>query len=364
MNFDFSDQQKELAATLRRFLTEHCPLDVVSAMFAGGEDQAKKLWQGLADLGLLGAAIPETYDGAGAGYLELCVMAEELGRALCPVPFLSSVVMATELIKLGDDAIKAEWLPALASGKSIGVFARDDDPQQPVTIVNGVLRGCKAVVPDASNADVAVVAINALSASPLLALVDLRERGVTVRAVRALDRARPLAAIAFDDVPFRTLAGGDAARAALQFIDNCAAVVCAFEQLGGAERALEIARDYALERYAFGRPIGSFQALKHMLADMFVAVTMARSNAYWAAWALATHSDQLPAAAASARISATTAFELCSSDNIQVHGGMGFTWESHCHLFYRRANGLARILGRLSKWEDQLVYELQKRAVA
>ena len=138
-----------------------------------------------------------------------------------------------------------------------------------------------------------------------------------------------------------------------------AAILMAFEQVGGADRALEMARDYALERMAFGRQIGSFQAIKHLLADMYVSATLARSNCYYGAWALSSGTSELAVAAATARVSATTAFQHCAKNNIQVHGGMGFTWAFDCHLFYRRSNALALALGSLSTWEDLLIERMR-----
>jgi alkylation response protein AidB-like acyl-CoA dehydrogenase len=143
-----------------------------------------------------------------------------------------------------------------------------------------------------------------------------------------------------------------------------AAVLMAFEQVGGADRALEMGRDYALDRIAFGRPIGSFQAVKHMLADMYVSATLARSNCYYGAWALSTNASELPEAAAAARISATQAFQHCAKNNIQVHGGMGFTWEFDCHMYYRRSSAMALSLGSLSYWEDVLIDRMRKRNAA
>jgi hypothetical protein len=143
-----------------------------------------------------------------------------------------------------------------------------------------------------------------------------------------------------------------------------AAVLTAFEQIGGADRALEMGRDYALDRMAFGRPIGSFQAIKHMLADMYVSATLARSNSYYGAWALSTGAPELPVAAATARVSATQAFQHCAKNNIQVHGGVGFTWAFDCHLYYRRANLLAVSLGSLSQWEDALIERMRTRQIA
>jgi len=149
-----------------------------------------------------------------------------------------------------------------------------------------------------------------------------------------------------------------------KWVGDRAAVLMAFEQVGGADRALEMGRDYALDRIAFGRPIGSFQAVKHMLADMYVSATLARSNCYYGAWALSTNASELPEAAAAARISATQAFQHCSKNNIQVHGGMGFTWEFDCHLYYRRSNAMALSLGSLSYWEDALIDRMRKRNAA
>jgi alkylation response protein AidB-like acyl-CoA dehydrogenase len=144
----------------------------------------------------------------------------------------------------------------------------------------------------------------------------------------------------------------------LKVVYDRAAVLIAFEQIGGARKALDMAVDYAKGRFAFGRPIGSFQALKHMMADMYVALKLAESNCYYAAWALSTDSAELPLAAATARVSATQAYQLCARDNIQVHGGMGFTWEFDCHLYYRRSNYLTLMLGGLSTWEDKLIHAL------
>jgi alkylation response protein AidB-like acyl-CoA dehydrogenase len=187
-----------------------------------------------------------------------------------------------------------------------------------------------------------------------LFLVDLSHESIEKSAVNAVDPTRSTATIKFNNTPATALTAGDGWQQ-LQTIYNRAAVLMAFEQLGGAAAALDMAVGYAQERFAFGRPIGSFQALKHMMADMYVALKLAESNCYYAAWALDTNSNDLDLAAATARVSATQAFQLCSRDNIQVHGGMGFTWEFDCHLFYRRSNYLTLALGGLTHWEDKLV---------
>jgi alkylation response protein AidB-like acyl-CoA dehydrogenase len=197
-----------------------------------------------------------------------------------------------------------------------------------------------------------------------LFLAELKGDAVATKSLTNIDPTRGQAEITFKNCRAEPLGGaGEGFGILTQLLDR-AAVLMAFEQLGGADRALEMGRDYALDRIAFGRPIGSFQAVKHMLADMYVSATLARSNCYYGAWALSTNASELPEAAASARISATQAFQHCAKNNIQVHGGMGFTWEFDCHMFYRRANATALGLGSLSYWEDALIERMRKRNAA
>ena len=194
--------------------------------------------------------------------------------------------------------------------------------------------------------------------------VDLTGSGVVRTPVETVDPTRSHAQIRFDDAVAEPLGAAHEGWDIVQRVYDRAAILIAFEQVGGADRALEMARDYALERFAFGRPIGSLQAIKHMLADMYVSATLARSNCYYGAWALSTESAELPDAAATARVSATQAFQHCARNNIQVHGGMGFTWEFDCHLYYRRSNLLAVSIGALSVWEDRLIECLRARRAA
>jgi alkylation response protein AidB-like acyl-CoA dehydrogenase len=217
------------------------------------------------------------------------------------------------------------------------------------------LSGVKIAVADGDVADVAVVAALDAPGSVSLFLLDLDGPGVVRTSVRTLDPTRSHATLAFDGAIAERLGAAGAGLAILERVLDRAAVLVAFAQLGGADRALETAVEYAQGRFAFGRPIGSLQAVKHLLADMYVSATLARSNCYWAAWALATGSSELPVAAASARVAATQAYQLCSRDGLQVHGGMGFTWALDCHLHYRRSNLLALSLGGPSQWEDRLV---------
>jgi acyl-CoA dehydrogenase len=375
MNFEFSDDQKALGAQARRCLADKCPTSAVRAILEGPEPYDKALWKSLADMGFLGVVIPEEYGGLGLSYLELCLIAEELGRAIAPVPFNSSVFLATEfLLAAGSDAQKSAWLPKLAAGEAIGTFAFAErvGAVTPKTIqlaaTDGRLTGTKTAVPDGEIADFAIVAARSAPGSDArgvsLYLVDLTGEGVTREALETIDPSRGHAAITFAGAEAQPLGAAGEGWSIIERVFDHAAVLTAFEQIGGADRALEMARDYALERMAFGRPIGSFQAIKHMLADMYVSATLARSNGYYGAWALSTGAAELPEAAASARVAATQAFQHRAKNNIQVHGGMGFTWAFDCHLFYRRSNLLALGLGSLSTWEAALIQRLRARNAA
>lgn len=376
MNLDFSEEQKALKDHVRRFLSDRCPPAAVRAVLEGPQPFDRALYAGLAELGVLGTAIPQEYGGTGLGHLDLCVVAEELGRALAPVPVSSSIYLAAEfLLQAGSEAQKKAWLPRLASGAAVGTFAlvegqgRMTPDKVRAAVTDGKLSGLKSPVPDGDIADFAIVAARSRAGRDggrdaggiSLYLVKLDGPGVTREALQTIEPTRSQAKVAFDGAPAELLGGeGDGWHIATQVMDR-AAILMAFEQVGGSDRALEMARDYAVERMAFGRPIGSFQAIKHMVADMYVAATLARSNCYYAAWALSSGAAELPVAAATARVSATTAFQQCAKNNIQVHGGMGFTWAFDCHLFYRRSNALALALGSLSTWESLLIERMSAR---
>jgi acyl-CoA dehydrogenase len=365
MNFDFSDDLKQLREQARKFLSERCPTSAVRRILEGSEPYDKALWKEIAAMGWTGASIPEEHGGAGLGHLGLCVLAEELGSALAPVPFSSSIYLAAEAIMAGaSEAQKKAWLPKLASGEAIGTLALAEGPGKAdvrklrTTFRNGTLAGEKLPVPDGDAADVAVVAAQG-ERGMVLVLVDLRGAGVNRSAVETIDPSRSHARIVFANTPAEALGSPGGAEALLKRVQDRAAVLFAFEQVGGAQRSLDMARDYALQRYAFGRPIGSFQAIKHKLADVYVATELARSNAYYGAWALARDAAELPLAAASARISANEAYFLAAKENIQVHGGMGYTWEYDCHLHYRRAKLLSLTLGSTRMWKDRLITQLE-----
>lgn len=365
VNFDFSDEQKLLADQVGRFLDEQSSVAVVREALEGAQKFSPKVWQGLAEMGLIGTAVPEQYGGTGAGYLELCLVAQQIGAHIAAVPFGSTVYLVSEaILRFGSEEQKSKWLPKIAAGDCIGALALTETLQQleasavTTTVRDGRLSGSKAIVSDGSLADVFVVLATDAS-GPGLYLV---ERGVEVTsvAVESVDLTRDTARVEFQDAACEALIGAN--WDGLQSLLSRAAVLASFEQLGLSQSALEMGVGYARERFAFGRAIGSFQAIKHMMADMYVAMKLAENNCYYAAWALANDAPDLDLAAATARVGATQAAQVCAKDNIQVHGGMGFTWEFDCHLYYRRANYMALELGSLSEWEKKLVNALPDAA--
>ncbi len=368
MNFDFSDDQKQLREQARRFLDDRFGTRAARARLEGAASDAG-LWREMAALGWAGTAIPEEFGGVGLGYVDLCVVAEELGRCVAPVPFSSSVYLAAEaILRGGDEAQKRKWLPRLASGEAIGTFALSEGTKAATAanlatrFDNNTISGTKLPVLDTDLADLLVVAARDASGGAVLCLVELKGSGVTIEPVESIDPSRHHAKVTLDRAPAEPLAAQG--WQTVERVLDAAAILFAFEQIGGAQRCLEMARDYALERHAFGRQIGSYQAIKHKLADVWVAIEIARSNAYFGAWALANDAADLPVAAATARVGASEAFWQASKENIQTHGGMGFTWELDCHLFYRRANLLGLQIGSRRAWKEKLIARLETRNAA
>ncbi|HSC59938.1 MAG TPA: acyl-CoA dehydrogenase family protein [Rhizomicrobium sp.] len=370
MNFDFSDDQKMLRDQAHKFLSEKCTTKTVRKVFTSGDGYDKALWKQIADMGWLGTAIPEEFGGLGLGYLELCVIAEELGRALAPVPFSSTVYLFAEaILAAGTDEQKKKYLPKIASGELIGTFARTEGagavtPKSiRTTFKGGKLSGKKIAVVDGASADFAIVLArssdDAGERGTALAIVDLKGAGVKRSAEDSIDPSRKHAVIEFDGASAEALGKAGEGWSIAANVLNRAAIMTAFEQVGGADSCLVMAKDYAMQRYAFGRLIASYQAIKHKLADMYVNTELARSNAYYGAWALSTNARELPLAAAAARVSATQAFDYASKENTQAHGGIGFTWEADCHFYYKRSRELGLSLGPQRTWKEKLVSELE-----
>lgn len=364
LSFALTDEQVALQETLRRFLANACTMQRVRDVLEGRTAYAADVWSGLASLGALGVTIPEEYDGAGLGVTELCLLAQECGRALAPIPSFSTLYQFGELVKLGGSPEqKRAHLCAVAQGRRIGSLAhielgsnaRAQPPQAYVEA--GRLYGEKHLVADALIADrfLALAREGRGAGSISLFVVDAADGQLAKTPVDTIDPTRRYGRLVFEGAHADRLGAVGAGPALIEAACKSAALFVAFEQIGGAERALELAAEYARTRYAFGRPIGSFQAVKQLLADMYVSLQIARANALYAAWASETRASDRALAAARAHFSATHAFRHCAADCIQVHGGAGFMWEVDVHLFFRRAELLAQCLGGPSVWAGRLM---------
>ena len=312
--------------------------------------------------------IPEAYGGLGLSPLELCVVAEEIGRAAAPVPFDTSVVLATEAIKLaGSEAQKKKWLPLLAEGKAIGTLAVAEGAAaaQAAQHRHDLRRRLPERQEGAGGRRRRGDLRDRAGEERRWRCVDLdRRRASTKKRVETIDPARKHAELTFNGASAELLGAEGEGWSLLERLYDAAAVYFAFAQVGGAEAAMWMARDYALQRQAFGRAIGSYQAIKHKLADCYVKLELARSNAYYGAMMLTDGGADLPLAAAAARIAATEAYDFASKENIQTHGGIGFTWEADTQFHYRRARVMALSLGGPMAWKDKLVTRLEQKNVA
>jgi len=369
MNFDYSDDQKYLRDEAAKFLAGTCTIERIRAVLdAAGTAQDDDLWRAIVAMGWPGMCIPESFGGLGMDPVDLCAIAERIGAALAPVPFSSTVYLFAEAIMLaGSEDQKARLLPGIVTGDVTGCVAAAEGPGSPfattpaTVVVNDEISGSKLPVTDGGTASHALVLATAEGA-PALFVVALGEGGVARTTLRTLDPTRNSARLDFTAAPCERLGGVGEGLTLLQRIHDRAAVYLAFEQIGGADQTLEMARDYALERHAFGRPIGGYQAIKHRLADMYIRNQLARSNAYYGAWALRGDNPILARAAAAARVAASEAYWFASKECIEIFGGIGTTWEADCHLHYRRAKQLALMVGGTAAWRERLVCELEREA--
>jgi len=411
VDFAFSLEQEELRRTVRQFLDKTSPETEVRRLMATERGYGADAWHRMADeLGLLGLVIPETHGGAGAGCTELGIVAQEMGRALFCGPFLSTAVLAaTALGESADDAAQRRWLPAIAAGELIATVAI------PGTLRSGEAPGSARPAPEVAALEVAAPEVAALEVAALevaaleVAALEVAARpaageglgardgwvldgaagfvldghvadlvlvpaatgeGMSLFAVRGLapgltrtllpafDATRKYARLDFAATPATLLgpAGGAAPALARVYHLSCVALAC--EQVGVAERALDMARDYALLRTQFGRPIGSFQAIKHKLADVLLEVEAARSAAWYGLWTADAQPDQLPVVASIAQATCSAAAYLATAENMQVHGGIGYTWEHPAHLYFRRATTSRMWLGDPAGHYERLLSRL------
>lgn len=359
MSILYDEGQQAIATESRRVLDARMDKARLLKLIETTGQHDQPFWDTAVEQGWTALAVPEEHGGLGLGLVELGLVAQASGAATAGAPFLTSGYgAACALIAAGDGA----WLPRLAAGEALSAVAMAEGnaplPERPaVRFTDGKLSGTKPAVAGGLKADIAVVWASGAD-GPVLALAELA--GAARKTVDSYDNSRLYADLAFDGMPATLLAEGEAARALALDILARMAVVTAHEQVGGAEALLHIARDYAVTRKAFGQPIGAFQAVKHRIAEMYALVEIARANSIHAAASAGT--EEFLTAAADARISATEAYDTCARDCIQIHGGIGVTWELGLHLHMRRARSLAVEQGNLAFWEDLLVDHLTGEA--
>jgi acyl-CoA dehydrogenase len=363
MSLLYDEGQLAIAEESRRVLEARVELGSLLPLLEQQGEYHAPFWETAKEQGWTALALPEAYGGLDLSLVELGLIAFQAGRSLSGAPFLTSTFGAARaILEHGSDALKDDWLPRFASGEAIGAVAfaeaQEAIPASPVVSFNhGSLNGTKAAVSAGLKADAAIVLAQD-DGTPVLVAVDLA--GVERQGFATFDNSRCTADLVFRDTPGEVLASGDAALAAALHTLALQAVVTAHEQTGGAEALMERARDYAVTRKAFGQPIGAFQSVKHRIAEMYGLVELARAGSLHAATREG-QSDFIKAAAA-ARIQATEAYDTAARDCVQIHGGIGVTWEAGLHLHMRRARTLAVEQGNLLFWEDVLVNELAGEA--
>ena len=355
MNFAFSEEQEELRKSVRRFLDSKSPETEVRRLMETTEGYDEKVWSQMGqELGLQGLAIPEEYGGSGYTYVELIIVLEEMGRALLAAPYFSTILAANALLTSGDDAAKKELLPGIAAGDTIATLAiTEDNGRWDLDAVSlaakksgdgYTLDGHKMFVIDGHTAGLIIVAAKTDAGLSLFA-VEGDASGLTRTPLSTMDQTRKQARLEFSGTPARLIGTDGGAEAGLLKTLDLAAVALAAEQVGGAQKCLDMSVEYAKVRVQFGRPIGSFQAIKHKCADMLLEVESAKSAAYYAGWAAADDSEELPVVASLAKAYCSDAYFHAAAENIQIHGGIGFTWEHPAHLYFKRAKSSELLLG-------------------
>jgi alkylation response protein AidB-like acyl-CoA dehydrogenase len=356
MDFGFSQEQEMLRATARSFLEKECPTTFVRKMMATSEGFTPELWRSLAEMGWLGLIYPEVYGGAGLGFVDLTVVMEEMGRSLLPGPYFSTLLLGgLTLLEGGSEAQKKEWLPRIANGDARVTLAWQEPngrvDAEGVTLSakdsggKFILDGTKLFVPDAHTADALVVAARTDEGTDpergvSIFLVPANAAGLTVTLLPTMDQTRKLAEARFShvEVSANALVGPQGGGwPILRKVLDKASVALSAEMCGGATKLLEMCTEYAKTRKAFGKPIGSYQAVKHKIADMLLMVENAKSITYYAAGAVDSGGNEAPLAASMAKAYTSDAYREIAADSIQVHGGIGFTWEYDLHLYLKRA---------------------------
>src|SRR5512132_468450 len=372
MDFGFSEEQEMLRSSARDFLTKEAPMTYVRKMMEDERGYTDELWRKMAELGWMGLILPEAFGGAGLDFVDMVVVLEEMGRVVLPGPFFSTVILAgVAIAEGGTQKQKETYLPKIADGSLKATLAHlepsgrwDADGIQLVAKPDGgghVLDGTKLFVPDANVAGLFVVAGRAPGSKGAegvsLFLVDAKAPGVTVTMLKTMDQTRKLGEVVLSGVKVGAEALlGTAGKgwALLDRVADRAKVGLAAEMCGGAQKVLEMSVEYAKVREQFGKPIGSFQAIQHKCANMLVEVESSKSITYYAAWAVANDVAEAPLAAAMAKAYTSDAYRHTAGEGIQIHGGIGFTWEHDMHIFFKRAKSSEVTFGDAT-WNRELV---------
>ncbi len=352
MNFAFTEEQEQLRQFVRQFMEEKSSESAVREMMETDSGYDPKVWSQMSEqMGLPSLIIPEEFGGQGYSFVELGVVLEEMGRALLCAPFFSGVLASLAILESGDDAAKAEYLPGIASGETIATLAYTEEngkwDASAVTATadaSGKITGTKSFVIDGATASLLIVAAKSDAGISLYA-VDAADAGVTATALSTMDQTRKQAKIELDGAQGKLIGTDGGGWDTLVKTLDLAAVALAAEQVGGAQFVLEMAVQYAKDRVQFGRPIGSFQAIKHKCADMLLEVESAKSAAYYGLWCAAERNDELASVASLAKAYCSEAYFHAAAENIQIHGGIGFTWEHPAHLYFKRAKSSELMFG-------------------
>jgi alkylation response protein AidB-like acyl-CoA dehydrogenase len=369
MNFAFSEEQEELRKTVRAFLDAKSPELEVRRLMETTEGYDPAVWNQMgAEMGLQGLIVPEEFGGSGYGYVELGVVLEEMGRSLLCAPFFSTVALAANaLMHSGDEAAKKAYLPGIASGETIATLAFTEPSgkwdEAGITMTasgsasSWTLDGTKSFVLDGHTASLIIVAARTGKGVSLFA-VDGDASGLTRTALATMDQTRKQAKLEFAGVPATLVGTEGEGWKTLSTVLDLAAVALAAEQVGGAQKVLDMAVEYAKVRVQFGRPIGSFQAIKHKCADMLLEVESAKSAAYYGMWCASEMNDELPSVASLAKAYCSEAYFHATAENIQIHGGIGFTWEHPAHLYFKRAKSSELLFGDPSYHRELLAQRI------
>ena len=369
MNFAFTEEQEELRKTVRAFLDAKSPETEVRRLMETADGYDAAVWSQMGEqMGLQGLAIPEQYGGSGYSFVELGIVLEEMGRALLCAPYYSTVVLAANtLLQSGDEAAKKAYLPGIAAGTTIATLAYTEpsgkwDESGITATASGSgsdfkITGTKSFVLDGHTANLIIVAAKTGKGTSLFA-VEGNAAGLTRTALSTMDQTRKQAKLELKDTPGKLIGAEGQGWSILNSVLDLAAVGLAAEQVGGAQKVLDMAVEYAKVRVQFGRPIGSFQAIKHKCADMLLEVESAKSAAYYGMWCAAEMNEELPSVASLAKAYCSEAYFHATAENIQIHGGIGFTWEHPAHLYFKRAKSSELLFGDPTYHREQLAQRI------